>query len=222
MKFNKNPENIKNMFNLISEKYDFVNNLMSLGTQYKIKKDCVKRLGIKSMDNILDLCCGTGDFCEIIKKEHPNAEILGADFSENMLEIAREKNPCISYVQCDAVNLPFKDNSFDVVIVGFGLRNILNAEKAVEEIYRVLKPNGKFLHLDFGKKNIFSKIFDILTVFLSRIFSENFLAYEYLIRSKNEFPNPEDLIKDFEKKGFKYLYRQDYIFGVISSQVMKK
>ena len=147
---------------------------------------------------------------------------MGADFSENMLEIAREKNPCISYVQCDAVNLPFKDNSFDVVIVGFGLRNILNAEKAVEEIYRVLKPNGKFLHLDFGKKNIFSKIFDILTVFLSRIFSENFLAYEYLIRSKNEFPNPEDLIKDFEKKGFKYLYRQDYIFGVISSQVMKK
>lgn len=105
--------------------------------------------------------------------------------------------------------------------MGFGLRNILNAEKSVEEVYRVLKPNGQFLHLDFGRKNLPSKIYEIITPILTKIFTDNPKAYSYLIKSKREFPEPQDLIKDFESKGFKLKKRKDFIFGVISAQLMQ-
>ena len=106
--------------------------------------------------------------------------------------------------------------------MGFGLRNILNAEKSVEEVYRVLKPNGQFLHLDFGRKNLPSKIYEIITPILTKIFTDNPKAYSYLIKSKREFPEPQDLIKDFESKGFKLKKRKDFMFGVISAQLMQK
>jgi len=199
-----------------------MNNIISFGMHYIIKKDCVKNLEIKENYKILDVCSGTGDFCEIIKKNYPDSDVYGADFSENMLNIAKSKNNCVSFIHCDATNLPFEDNSFDIVIAAFGLRNILNAEKAVEEIYRVLKPQGKFLHLDFGEKNLFSKIFDFAVIILSKLLSNNHFAYSYLVESKKEFPLPKDLIKDFESKGFKFIKRQDYCFGVISSQIMIK
>ena len=125
-------------------------------------------------------------------------------------------------MQGDATNLPYEDNSFDIVTMGFGLRNIANAEKAVEEVYRILKPNGSFLHLDFGRKNFLSKIYDKITPTLAKIFTENSVSYKYLIKSKKEFLSPEDLIKDFENKGFKLKKRCDYIFGVISAQIMYK
>ena len=194
----KNPETIHVMFNMISKKYDFMNNLMSLGTHNFVKYKSVKNLDIKPHTKIIDLCCGTGDLARITKKIEPNAIVTGIDFSEEMLKIAKNKTPNgkIQYLQGDITNLPYEDNSFDTVTMGFGLRNILNAEKAVEEIYRILKPNGSFLHLDF--------------------------SYEYLIKSKQNFPSPEDLINDFENKGFKLKKRQDFIFGIISSQIMTK
>ena len=222
MKPNKTPDNIKNMFDSIAKQYDLMNNFISFGMHFLVKKNCVKNLEIKDNSKILDLCCGTGDFCKIIKKYYPNSDIYGADFSENMLNLAKSKNSCISFIQCDATDLPFKNNYFDIVIVGFGLRNILNTEKAVEEIYRVLKPQGKFLHLDFGKKNIFSKVFDYCASIISKLLSTNHWAYSYLIESKKEFPQPDELIEDFESKGFHLVRRQDYCFGVISSQIMRK
>lgn len=110
-----------------------------------------------------------------------------------MLEIAinknSENNPLkqIKYIQGDVTNLPYEDNSFDFVTMGFGLRNIANAEKAVEEAYRVLRPNGSFLHLDFGKKNFISKIYDKTTPLLIRLASGNSISYSYLINSKKFF-----------------------------------
>lgn len=222
MTTDKNPTIIKEMFNKISLKYDQINNIMSFGTHKYIKYDCVKNLEIKPHDNILDLCCGTGDITGIIKKIYPNCCIIGVDFSENMIKIAESKNKNIRFFQGDATNLPYGDNSFDIVTMSFGLRNIQNAEKAIEEIYRILKPNGQFLHLDFGEKNFLSKIYDKLTPFLVRFFTNNTLPYSYLIQSKQEFLTPKDLIKDFENKGFRFHKRKDYLFGVISSQIMKK
>lgn len=220
----KNPETIHVMFNMISKKYDFMNNLMSLGTHNFVKYKSVKNLDIKPHTKIIDLCCGTGDLARIAQKIQPDAIVTGIDFSEEMLKIAKNKTPNgkIQYLQGDITNLPYEDNSFDTVTMGFGLRNILNAEKAVEEIYRILKPNGSFLHLDFGKNNNLGKIYDKLTPNLAKIFTENYFSYEYLIKSKQNFPSPEDLIKDFENKGFKLKKRQDFIFGIISSQIMTK
>ncbi len=222
--FNKEPKAVQAMFNLIADKYDFLNKVMSFGTQKYIKYRSIKNLNIKPDAKVIDLCCGTGDLTRIIKQIEPDADVTGIDFSEKMLEIAlsKNKNNQIEYLQGDVTNLPYPDNTFDFAVMGFGLRNIQNAEKAVEEIYRILKPSGCFMHLDFGKHNFLSKIFDITTPILSRIFTKNYSAYSYLIKSKQIFPEPDDLIRDFENKGFKLKGRKDFLFGVISSQIMIK
>lgn len=218
----KTPEAIHTMFNMIAKRYDMINNIMSFGTHLGVKSACIKSLDIKPHDNVLDLCCGTGDLAGLIKKIQPQACVTGIDFSENMLDIAKDKYTNVQFFQGDATSLPYEDNTFDIVTMGFGLRNIQNAEKAVEEVYRILKPNGKFLHLDFGEKNLISKIYDKLTPLIVSRFTDNAPAYSYLIKSRQIFPIPAELIKDFESKGFKLYKRKDYLFGVISSQIMIK
>lgn len=222
MSFDKSPQKIQIMFNIIANRYDFLNNLMSLSTQRYIKYKSIKNLNIKPHDKIIDLCCGTGDLSIIIKQIEPQADVTGIDFSDKMLEVAKQKSQNIQYLQGDVTALPYPDNTFDCAVMGFGLRNIQNAEKAVEEAYRILKPGGCFMHLDFGKKNLISKVFDITIPVLAKLFTENYSAYAYLIKSKQIFPEPEDLIKDFESKGFRLKKRQDFLFGVISMQVMVK
>lgn len=222
MSFDKSPQKIQIMFNIIANRYDFLNNLMSLSTQRYIKYKSIKNLNIKPHDKIIDLCCGTGDLSIIIKQIEPQADVTGIDFSDKMLEVAKQKSQNIQYLQGDVTALPYPDNTFDCAVMGFGLRNIQNAEKAVEEAYRILKPGGCFMHLDFGKKNLISKVFDITIPVLTKLFTENYSAYTYLIKSKQIFPEPEDLIKDFESKGFRLKKRQDFLFGVISMQVMVK
>lgn len=210
------------MFNTISDKYDFMNNVMSFGMHNYIKYLSVKNLDIKPHESILDICTGTGDLARYMKKIQPLASITGIDFSEKMLDIARKKSPNIKFVQGDVTELPFEDNTFDFVTMGFGLRNIANAEKAVNEAYRVTKPSGYFLHLDFGEKNFLSKIFDFSTPIMIKLFYKNTIPYSYLIKSKNIFPTPKELIKDFESKGFKLKARKDYLLDVISCQILKK
>ena len=246
MTLDKSPDSIHTMFNMIAGNYDKINDIMSFGTHKIAKFMSIKNLDIKPYDNVIDLCCGTGDLSRMIKKIQPDACVTGIDFSERMLEIAKDKNrneqkrvtdqnikslfniggkdknQGIRYLKGDVTNLPYEDNSFDIAIMGFGLRNIQNAEKAVEEVYRILRPNGQFLHLDFGRKNLVSKIYDKIFPILIKNFTENHSAYRYLIKSKEIFPEPADLIKDFESKGFKLKKREDYLFGVISSQIMVK
>lgn len=222
MTLDKTPETIQTMFNMISEKYDFMNNIISFGMQYFIKKNCIKQLVINLNSNVLDLCCGTGDLAKLLKRYNPNSSVTGMDFSVKMIEIAKNRIEGVRFLQGDATNLPYADNTFDAVTMGFGLRNIQNAEKTIEEVYRVLKPNGKFLHLDFGEKNVLSSIYDKVIMFIVRIFSNDIFAYKYLIDSKKMFPIPEELIKIFEKRGLKLLKRKDYLFKTISCQIYEK
>ena len=222
MTLDKTPETIRTMFNMIADKYDFVNNAMSFGTQNYVKNQSIKLLEIPHHAKVIDLCCGTGDLSNIVKKQAPTALVTGIDFSDRMISIAKTRVQEVEFLQGDVTNLPYSDESFDFAIMGFGLRNILNAEKAIEEVYRILKSGGYFLHLDFGKKNFASKIYDLLTPILIRLFTENREAYSYLIKSKQEIPTPDDLIKDFESKGFKFVQRKDFLCGVISVQVLHK
>ena len=222
MSIDKSPEKIQTMFNLISEKYDFINNIISFGSHKIIKKLCIKNLDIKPHDNVIDLCCGTGDLSFFIKKQQPYATVTGIDFSSKMLDIAKDKIPDVKFIQGDVTNLPFDNSNFDFAVIGFGLRNINTPEKAIEEIYRVLKLNGKFLHLDFGEKNLLNKFFDKIVLSFINLFTENTFAYKYLIESKKAFLTPEDLIKDFESKGFKLYRRKDYVFKTISCIIMQK
>lgn len=222
MSCDKSPHRIKNIFNQIAPYYDKMNDLMSLGTHFLIKTMSVKLLNLKENSSVLDLCCGSGDFTKIISKLHHKAKVIGLDNSVEMLKLAKIKNPNGSFILGDCLNLPFKEKEFGIVTVGFGLRNIENRTKAIQEAYRVLKVGGKFLHLDFGKHNFATKIFDVIVQFLVKIFNVHEKAYSYLIQSKKNYPEPKELIKEFEKEGFKLVECKNFMFGVISAQVYEK
>lgn len=222
MTFDKEPQKIKNMFDEISVYYDNMNNFISLGTHLILKYLCVRKLELKPRSMVLDLCCGTGDFTKIISIFFPRVKVIGLDFSEKMLKIAKSKNPSGVFMQGDCTNLPFESGEFDYITMGFGLRNISDRQKAISECYRVLDKGGKFLHLDFGEHNFISKIFNFIVFVFAAVLNKNSHHYKYLIESKNQFPAPDNLIQEFEECGFKYVKRCDYLFGVISAQIMQK
>lgn len=207
------------MFNKIAKVYDFNNNVMSLGQHIRIKKQSVKFLNAHNV-KVLDLCTGTGDIAGFIDK---SCKVIGVDFSDKMLEIARKKYPWINFIEGDCTNLPFEDNYFDVVTISFGLRNIENYDNALDEIYRVLKPNGLFMHLDFGKKNILGDIlFDIIVPHLVKIFYKDNLPYEYLVKSKQMFFNENALIELFAQHNLKIKEKHSMLFGGASCQICYK
>ena len=224
MTVDKTPEKIQKMFNDIATDYDRNNNIISLGLHKCIKKFALKELNLTKNKKLLDLCCGTGDIIEILSKQNLNLEITGADFSEKMLNIAKQKfaDDNIHFINADATKLPFKNNSFDIITMFFGLRNIENTDGAINEILRVLKSEGEYLQLDFGQKNFFSKFFDFITDLGIKIFYRNSTAYNYLIKSKQEFFTPEQLIQKFTDIGFKLKKRKDFLFGIISMQIFTK
>lgn len=219
---NKTNFEIKNMFDKISENYDFMNRIISFGLNEYVKTQAIKALNIKPNSKVLDLCCGSGDLGKIIKKIQPSCDVIGVDFSQNMIELASKKNPNITYRQMDVTSLTFEKNSFDYIVMGFGLRNIPQKNKALEEIYRTLKTEGQFLHIDFGKHNIYSKIYDIIILFIVKFFTKNTKPYKYLILSKRNFLEPEELIELFKFNKLTYVKHQNMFFDVISFQILKK
>lgn len=213
---------IKNLFNNIAFKYDFMNNAISFWTHIYIKKLAIKSLEIKPNSKVLDLCCGTGDIAGIVKELYPSCDVLGVDFSSEMLSIARKKYSNVTFFEYDVLNLPFEKNSFDYVIMSFGLRNITKKNKAIEEVYRILKTNGLFLHLDFGVKNRINKFYDNIILFISKLLLKNSKPYKYLVLSKNNFLEPNELIELFKFNKLDCTLVKDIFFHIISFQVLKK
>ncbi len=214
----KNPQKIKEMFNQIASKYDFNNNLISFGLHKYVKRKAIE--SFKFEGKCLDLCTGTGDIAYLLKDK---CEVTGLDFSKNMLDEARKKHPDINFTEGDCTELPFDDNSFDNVTISFGLRNIEDYEKALDEIYRVLKPEGIFFHLDFGKKNFFANIiFEYFVPILVKIFYGNNLPYKYLMQSKKMFFDEKELQNLFKKHNFEVLKTKSFLLGTISCQYCKK
>lgn len=255
--FSKEPTFIKGLFNSISKSYDKLNDIMSLGLHKKIKRDAIAQIGDYKPKTILDLCTGTGDLAGILKEKYPEAKIIGVDFSPQMLEIARQKylqskqsfqwqsrlglptqqrntdnalianQHNIDFLEADCTNLPFEDESFDLCVISFGLRNIEDMGKALEEIYRVLKKGGVFVNLDLGKPNKLFNLFlkpymYIWVAILGKIFHGDETPYKYLATSNETFPAPAELIKIYEKIGFCNVKNKNYLFGQISSQISIK
>lgn len=229
--FTKNSQVIKKLFNSISSDYDKLNDIMTFGLHRSIKKNAIKSLKISQEIEppvkFLDLCTGTGDIAGLLKKEYPNAEITGIDFSEKMLNIAKNRYSDIEFLETDCAQLPFEDNSFDLCIISFGLRNVENIEKVLSEIYRVLKKGGYFINIDLGKPNNFFNLFlkpymYLWVSLLGKIYHGDETPYKYLAVSNEDFPSQSKLVDMFQEIGFSDVKNKNYLFGQIASQISRK
>lgn len=219
---NRKSEIIQKLFNNLAKNYDRNNDIISLFTHRIIKKSVVKSIPKLQLNaKILDICTGTGDIAMLLQKHFPNTKLIGVDFSEKMLAIAQNRYPQIEFQQANCMNLPFYNSEFDLLTESFGLRNTENYAKVVSEISRVLKPNGIFVHLDFGKNSkLADSVFEKIVNFVA-LFQHN-SDYKYLLASKQEYPSPEELIKLFEANNMTFIKRKDFLLGIISAIYMQK
>lgn len=218
-------EQVTQMFDTISGNYDNLNRVISFGIDVKWRKKVLKIVSDKKPKVILDIATGTGDLAILMAQT--NAEkIIGLDISAGMLEVGKKKieekklSNIIELVLGDSENMPFEDNYFDAITVGFGVRNFENLEKGFAEILRVLKPNGVFVILEtsvpdkFPYKqgyNFYSK--NILPL-IGKLFSKDNDAYGYLSESAAAFPYGEALNNILRKTGFIDVVAMPQTFGV--------
>jgi len=207
-------DQVREMFNNIAPRYDFLNHFLSMGIDILWRKKAIKILSRKNPKNILDIATGTGDFAIEALKLHPE-KVTGIDISEGMLEIGRTKikkkglENKIELIRADSENLPFADNQFDGITAGFGVRNFENLEKGLADMYRVLKPEGQVVILEFSKpkkfpvKQLYAFYFRFILPLIGKIVSKDNCAYTYLPESVQAFPDGEDFLNILTKVGFK-------------------
>ncbi len=196
-------EQVADMFDNIAGKYDFLNHFLSMGIDKIWRRRAIKLLKSYSPESILDIATGTGDFAIAASKINPK-NVTGIDISKEMLKLGIKKikkknlSQIIKLYEGDSENINFNDNSFDAAIVAFGVRNFENLSLGIKEIYRVLKPGGAFIVLEFSKpghfpvKQIYNFYFKNILPYTGRVFSKDKSAYTYLPDSVNAFPDGED------------------------------
>jgi len=221
-------EQVAGMFNGISAKYDFLNRFLSVGMDVRWRKKALTEL--KSLDSgqLLDVATGTADVALMAARLYPQLHIHGVDISEGMLSVGHQKIARLhleSRVQlsvADSEALPFSTDSFDAVTVAFGVRNFQNLEKGLSEIYRVLKPEGKLVVLEFSKptnpivKIPYQVYMKYLTPFFGGLFSKDKKAYAYLDASIRKFPEGKQFCNVLDKVGFRLSRQKKLSFGVCS------
>ena len=219
-------EQVAEMFNNIAFRYDFLNSLLSLGIHKGWRKKAVAVFKDKNPQFILDVASGTGDFAIESLNANPK-KIIGVDISSGMLEIGKQKikklhlENKIELQLADAEHLPFTDNYFDVITVGFGVRNFENLELGLKEMLRVLKPKGNLVILEFSKpKGFFSYIykfyFGYITPTVGKLFSKDHRAYSYLPESVEAFPHGQTFCNILLKCGYRQPVSRKLTFGVAS------
>lgn len=226
----KDKNSIKNLFDNISNNYDLINNLMSFSLHKKIKSSAVNNLPIGKNLKILDLCTGTGDIAILLSKKYPDSQIIAADFSEKMLEIASKKTknmPNITLKHNDITNTTFEENNFDICFISFGLRNLPDFDAAISTINKILKPNGLISILDLGKPHgiirpLFDFYFNNIVPRIGELAHNNITPYKYLVESVKNYPCQEEILKILEKNGFKNAKNIDYLSGIIAQQIAPK
>ena len=198
---------VGDVFTSVAKNYDVMNDAMSFGMHRLWKKILIELASIGEDDFILDIASGTGDISKLISKEYPNTNIFMSDINYEMLDEGRNRaidesfNKNCHFCQLSGEELPFKDNTFDVITVGFGLRNFTDKEKGLREMKRCLKKNGKLLVLEFSKpiNPVFSKIYDWYSFNvlpkLGFLLANDSDSYQYLAESIRMHPD-QDKLKD--------------------------
>jgi demethylmenaquinone methyltransferase/2-methoxy-6-polyprenyl-1,4-benzoquinol methylase len=211
------------MFDDVAHRYDFLNDLLSLGRTKAWRRVVTSIIAPKPGMKILDIAAGTGSSSRPLVEK--GAEVTALDFSHGMIEQGRKRNKNINFVQGDALKLPFEDNSFDVTTISFGLRNTSNTDKALKEALRVTKDGGRIVVAEFSHpvNPIFKKIYlnylmEALPVIVKKI-SKNPDAYVYLAESIRAWPDQAELASIMRDSGFKSVAWQDLTFGIVAVHI---
>jgi len=229
--------NNSRLFSRIALKYDFLNHLLSLNIDKRWRRKLVKCAGVsakggsafgrKPGDSILDVCTGTGDIAIQFAYKDDGGKVVGIDLSEEMLRIAKRKTKSnrfarrIKLLKGDVLNLPFEDLSFDIVTIGFGLRNLTDHRKGISEMVRVLKDGGRLAILEFSPSpcGFFGAVYrfylNTIMQAVGGIISGSASAYRHLSTSIANFPKPEEILKLMESEGLKKLYSERLTGGIV-------
>ncbi|HEY9044692.1 MAG TPA: bifunctional demethylmenaquinone methyltransferase/2-methoxy-6-polyprenyl-1,4-benzoquinol methylase UbiE [Ohtaekwangia sp.] len=220
-------EQVAKMFDNISHRYDFLNHFLSLGIDKGWRKKAIHYLEPLQPKQMLDVATGTGDFALQALTLKPE-KIVGIDISEGMLEVGRKKvadrklTDRIELMKGDSENIPFEDSRFDAVTVAFGVRNFENLERGLREIYRVLKPGGQLVVLEFSRprkfpfKQVYNFYFKFVLPRIGRAISSDKAAYTYLPESVEAFPDGEKFLHILNNVGFNNSKCRTLTFGISS------
>ncbi len=220
---------VKRIFDSISDRYDFLNHLLSFGIDYYWRYKALKKTKLDNNSILLDVACGTGDF-SISARKRGASNIFGTDFSLNMLKNFNEKSNWIigRNVQAVAEALPYKSNTFTNITVAFGVRNFYDLQKGFEEFYRVLNYKGKVTVLEFRLpdnvllKSIYNFYFSKILPVIGKLISKDKEAYTYLPESVSKFDEEIDLKKLFKEVGFNNINLYSMTFGIVQIVIAEK
>ncbi|MBU6428640.1 MAG: ubiquinone/menaquinone biosynthesis methyltransferase [Cyanobacteria bacterium REEB65] len=216
---------VRSLFDGIADRYDRMNDLMTVGLHRSWKRDLLRQVGVRPGESVLDVCTGTGDLALLLKEAvGPGGSVKAIDFSAQMLEQAKGRPGArdVDWLAGDATALPFADASFDRVTVGFGLRNVASLGAALAEARRVLRPGGSAGSLDLSKSRVrgLAKVIHVyefmFVPLLARLSGAPEAAYRYLPESNRAFPDRAGLVAQFESAGFSRIVAHNRAFGAIA------
>ena len=222
---------VSQLFARIATRYDLLNDIQSLGWHRVWKRKLISLAQPQPGQKALDICCGTGDLAFALA-DH-NVETIGLDFSKEMLEVARQRCSKLpsgtrsvvaqpEFMQGDAQQLPFADGSFDIVTVGYGLRNLANWETGLREMQRVAKPEGRVLVLDFGKppnpilRAIYFGYLRTVVPVLGLLFCGHMSAYAYILESLKHYPAQQGVAESMRVLGMTGVRVVNFLGGIMS------
>ena len=216
---------VKNVFDQVFDKYDLMNDFMSLGIHRLWKKNLLNMMNPSPNQKLIDVACGTGDIAKLfLNYVNKNSHLTCVDPNENMIKKGREKLKKfnnLNWVIAPAENLPIKENTYDLYTISFGLRNTKNLDQTLSEAYRVLKSGGRFFCLEFSKiqnpsVEFFYKSYSKLIPSIGKLIVGEKKPYEYLIKSIGSFISQEELIYLMKTKGFKSCKYRNLSGGIVS------
>jgi demethylmenaquinone methyltransferase/2-methoxy-6-polyprenyl-1,4-benzoquinol methylase len=224
---------VEDLFAIVARRYDLINDLQSFGLHRRWKRAMIEMAEIKPGERVLDVCCGTGDVAFGLCRT--GAEVTALDFSEAMLAVARARAKSggaperrVNFLRGDALQIPFPDGSFDVVTVGYGLRNLADWERGLAEMWRVGRPGARLLVLDFGKPEnrawrgiYFSCLKNLVPVF-GKIFCKDAATHAYIFASLQNYPAQRGVAEKMRAMGCGDVRARNLVGGAMSINYGKK
>lgn len=227
-------QRVHEVFETISEKYDFMNSVISFQRHKAWRKDTMKRMNVQRGQTALDVCCGTADWTiALARAAGPDGLVYGLDFSENMLKIGREKVAAaglgnIKLIHGNAMHLPFDDNTFDYVTIGFGLRNVPDYMQVLREMRRVARPGGRVVCLETSQptipvfRQLYYAYFRFVMPLLGKLLAKSYRQYSWLQESARDFPDRKKLAEMFRRAGLVDIIVKPYDGGVAAMHMGRK